>query len=149
MINHNNKIVYIIFLFLLLGCKSQSGFTYWKMHNQTQKDLLAEKEYQKVAPKNLKITNDSVLIKFNLSAFNGKYLIVNKLDTVSFKNLSVDCGEINRRIPKSIRKITLRIDENTIVIPIKNNYNFIKVQGLNNDKWNIIYSQFFPKFECM
>jgi hypothetical protein len=119
------------------------------MHNQTQKDLLAEKEYQKIAPKNLKITNNSVLIKFNIYAFKDKFLILDESDTISFENLSVDCGEINRRIPKSNRKITLRIDENIIIIPIKNNYNFIKVQGLNNDKWNIIYSQFFPKFECM
>ncbi|MDF2833777.1 hypothetical protein [Chryseobacterium indoltheticum] len=149
MINQNNKIVYVIFLSLLLGCKSQSRLTYWKMHNQTQKDLLAEKEYQKIAPKNLKITNNSVLIKFNIYAFKDKFLILDESDTISFENLSVDCGEINRRIPKSNRKITLRIDENIIIIPIKNNYNFIKVQGLNNDKWNIIYSQFFPKFECM
>lgn len=138
----------MIILLLLINCKSYSNFTYWDIKNQTQNDLLAQEEYNKIAPNSIK--DESVLIKFNISDFKDKLVILNNSDTISFTGLKVDCGEIMRRIPKSSKKIVLYTNgENKVIIPIRKGYDFIKIQGINNHKWNIIYSQFYPKFDCM
>jgi|GEM_PF-1668333 len=144
------KIIGIIVLLLLSNCRSNGYFSYWDINVQTEKDLLAEEAYNKITDNGLKSSNEFVLLKFNLFAFKDTEIILNKNDTINFRGFKTDCGEIMRRVPKSAKHIVLyTAGEPEIKVPIMKGYDFIMIQGINNHRWNIIYSQFYPKFECM
>ncbi len=122
------------------------------MTNYNDLTIKAEEEYYKRIPDSIVRKNDEVLIVFNGEAFKNNTVILNTIDTLQFIPKKGDncMGMYLKAVKKSIKKITLSSDKKqSIVFKIKNNYDYIAVNGDFDNKWAITYSKFFPSITCM
>ena len=143
---------FIITFLFLQGCVSTKNidFYFQEINEASKDDIVAEKAYYKSTSQNRVRKKDEVLIVFNGEAFKKSYVVLNKSDTIHFKESSNNCmGAYLVTQKKSAGRIHLSTPQKeSIVFKIKKDYNYIKVNGSSENRWAIVYSKYFPLIVC-
>ena len=81
------KNIQIILLFFVFGCTTNKEINifYENKSNETIKNILYEKQYNENSPAEYRRQEDEILLFFSGLSFQGSKIVVNKKDTLIFK----------------------------------------------------------------
>lgn len=144
------KINLIILINIISSCSS-INYYYKDLSQASNEDLKIQQQYYENSPKKFYRDKGEVLLVFNKEAFQNSKIIINNKDTLFFEKANPPkcLGSQLYIINKKEKYITLKSDyKKTAKFKIYDNYDYIKINGGEDNKWAIEYSQFLPVIKC-
>ncbi|WP_313377184.1 hypothetical protein [Chishuiella sp.] len=91
---------------------------------------------------------------FNGQAFKGSEIIVNKKDTLKFKEQSepLECLGYKMYIIKKSDKFLYVVSdkkEKKLKLKLNDNYDYLIIGNSFNNLWGVLYYPFFPNISCI
>ncbi|GGE93357.1 hypothetical protein SAMN05443634_106110 [Chishuiella changwenlii] len=147
--------IYLVFFAFVYGCtvNKNTDISFVNISNQTDEDKKIEKWYYENTPKEYNKKEDEILVFFSGQAFKGSEIIVNKKDTLKFKEESnpLECLGYKMYIIKKNAKFLYVISEKKqekLKLKLNNNYDYLIVGNSLHNLWGVVYYPFFPNITC-
>ena len=146
--------LFLISLILInCGVNKNVSIFYEDKFNETEKNTKYEKWYYENTPEEYYKKDDEILIFFSGQAFKGSRLIINKKDTLKFKEQSepLEClGYKMYIVKKNSNFLNLISDKKKekLKLKIDYRYNYVTIGSSIDNLWGVTYYPFFPNISC-